>query len=67
MILLRGTGVSGGTAAGRLKFFKKTEAEIPRYKAMDSEKEWSRFDSARREAVRQIHELTEKAQELPGG
>ncbi len=67
MILLRGTGVSGGIAAGRLKLFKKTETEIPRYKAMDSEKEWNRFDSARREAVRQIHELAEKAQELPGG
>lgn len=67
MELLRGTGVSGGIAAGRLCFYKRAEKDVPRYIVGDGDREWDRFDSARREAARQIHELAEKARDTAEG
>ncbi len=67
MILIRGTGVSGGIAAGRLRFFGRPEKDVPRYTAEDGDKEWKRFDSARREAARQIRELADQAQKTADG
>ena len=60
MVLLRGIGVSGGIAAGRLSFYKRQEGDIPRYTDADSEGQWRRFDEARCEAVRQIQRLAEQ-------
>ncbi len=67
MVLLKGTGVSGGIAAGRLRFFTRPDKDVPRYTAEDGDKEWGRFDSARREAVRQIHELAEETRRTADG
>ncbi len=67
MELLRGTGVSGGIAAGRLCFYKRTEKDVPCYVTKDGDREWDRFDSARRKAARQIHELAEKARDTAEG
>lgn len=61
MTELRGKGVSGGIAVGKISFYKKDEICVKRTHVEDTAAEMERFDRAKEAAVLQLSELYEKA------
>lgn len=61
-----GKSVYDGIAIGKLKFWKKNKNEIKRYYAMDTKAEYSRFQSALKEAIFQLDKLKQKATDEVG-
>ncbi len=60
MISLKGSGVSGGIAIGKLHFPKERVIDFPLQPAENIDKEISRFESSRALAVAQLGELAVK-------
>ncbi len=60
MQIYNGKGVSGGIAIGRIRVYKR-EQHISRISVEDTEEELIRFRAAKREALRQLQLLYEKA------
>ena len=61
-----GKSVYDGIAIGRLQFWTKENSEIKKYCIPDTKIEYSRFQTALREAIRQIDVLKEKATDEVG-
>ncbi len=61
MNIIKGKGVFGGIAIGRISLYRRRENIIKRYHIDDAEAEISRFKTAKAEAIRQLKELYEKA------
>ena len=61
MRILKGTGVCGGIAFGKLYLFSKTEKTVKRTHVEDTESEISRFEKAQQEALEQLEALHDKA------
>ncbi|MDD6483705.1 MAG: phosphoenolpyruvate--protein phosphotransferase [Clostridiales bacterium] len=61
MHTIKGQGVCGGVAFGRLELLKKASKLIQRSHVEDTDKEWERFENARAKASAQLKELYEKA------
>lgn len=61
MRILKGTGVCGGIAFGKLYLFRKTEKTVKRTHVEDTESEISRFEKAQQEALEQLEALHDKA------
>lgn len=61
MITLSGKGVYGGIAIGRISFFRRNGFCVRRYTVGNVEEELKRFDRAKRQTVRELKELYEKA------
>lgn len=57
MITLKGKGVFGGIAIGKLSFFHRATEEIGRRLITDIQKEISRYESARERAAKELSEL----------
>ena len=57
MITLKGKGVFGGIAIGKLSFFHRTTEEIGRKLIKDTQKEIERYESAREKAAKELSEL----------
>ena len=65
MVTLKGKGVFGGVAIGKISFYKKPERTIKRYHVDDIDGEIHRLENANAQAVQELHALYEKAfQEL---
>ena len=61
MVVLKGKGVYGGIAIGRVSFFKRREPSVSRYTVTDTEKELQRFQAARQTATLELKKLYERA------
>lgn len=61
MIIIKGQGVCGGIAFGKLKLMKKKLNVIQRSHVEDTAAEFARFEKARDAAKEQLHALYEKA------
>lgn len=61
MITIKGQGVCGGVAFGKIELLKKASSMIQRVKVTDTESEVERFERARKKASEQLKELYEKA------
>lgn len=61
-----GKSVYDGIAIGRLQFWKKNNNEIKKFCVLDTKIEYSRFQSALREATRQLDMLKERATDEVG-
>ncbi|MBR5152724.1 MAG: phosphoenolpyruvate--protein phosphotransferase [Clostridia bacterium] len=61
MITIQGQGVCGGVAFGKLLHLKKAGSKIPRTYIQDTQKEWKRFEEARKSAEQQLDDLYQKA------
>ncbi|MCX7714773.1 MAG: phosphoenolpyruvate--protein phosphotransferase [Clostridia bacterium] len=61
MTVLKGKGVSGGIALGRLLIYEKREKNIKRYRVENAENEIKRFEDAKKEAIFQLQHLYDKA------
>jgi len=61
MITIQGQGVCGGVAFGKLVLLKKSNGRVPHTHIQDTQKEWERFELARKTAEKQLLELYEKA------
>ena len=61
MITIKGHGVCGGVAFGKLKLLKKNDNVIKNSHAENTEEEIKRFEDARIKALNQLSELYEKA------
>ena len=61
-----GKSVYDGIAIGRLQFWRKENSEIKRYCVPDTKIEYSRFQEALKEAIRQLDILKEKATDEVG-
>ena len=61
MITLSGKSVFGGTAIGKIAFYKRNEIQIKRSRVEDTEQEVKRFEAAKEKAVSQLQELHDKA------
>ncbi|MDO4943695.1 MAG: phosphoenolpyruvate--protein phosphotransferase [Ruminococcus sp.] len=61
MTELRGKGVSGGVAIGKISFYKKDEICVKRVHIDDTAAELERFDRAKEFTLLQLSELYEKA------
>lgn len=61
MKIIKGQGICGGIAFGRLKLIKKNENHIHRTHIKDPDKEISRFENAKNYATKQLDNLYEKA------
>ena len=61
MNIIKGKGVFGGIAIGRISLYRRRENIIKRYHIDDAEAEISRFKTAKAEAICQLKELYEKA------
>lgn len=57
MITLKGKGVFGGIAIGKLSFFHRTTEEIGRKLIKDTQKEIERYEAARERAAKELSEL----------
>ena len=57
MITLKGKGVFGGIAIGKLSFFHRTTEEIGRRLIKDTQKEIERYEAARERAAKELSEL----------
>jgi phosphotransferase system enzyme I (PtsI) len=67
MIILRGKGVSGGIAKGRLTFLKRKNLSVEKKPVEDASKEVDRFNSARLTASLQLDELSKQTADAIGG
>ena len=61
MLTIKGQGVCGGVAFGKLKLLKKASKIIQRTHIEDTQKELERFEKARKTASEQLKALYEKA------
>lgn len=61
MNIIKGKGVFGGVAIGRISLYRRQENIIKRYHIDDTEAEIGRFKTAKAEAIRQLKDLYEKA------
>ena len=61
MIILKGQGVCGGIAFGKIELLKKSSNQVIRTHITDTDKELKRFEAAKEKARRQLDELYEKA------
>lgn len=61
MITIKGQGVCGGVAFGKLYLLKKSANIVKREKTENTENELKRFEKAREETVRQLEGLYNKA------
>ena len=61
MNIIKGKGVFGGVAIGRISLYRRRENIIKRYHIDDTEAEIGRFKTAKAEAIRQLKDLYEKA------
>ncbi len=61
MKIIRGKGVFGAVAVGKISFFNRSDAEVVREKISSPETEIARFESAKSAAKSQLDTLYEKA------
>ena len=61
MNIIKGQGVFGGVAIGRISLYRRRDNIIKRYHIDDTEAEIGRFKTAKAEAIRQLKDLYEKA------
>lgn len=61
MIIIKGTGVFGGIAFGKLAFYKRMENVVKRRKINDVSAEINRFEKAKEMAILQLRDLYDKA------
>ena len=61
MITLKGKGVYGGIAIGRIAFFRRRGVDVRRHTVSDPQAELDRFMRAKEQALRELKELYEKA------
>ena len=61
MIIIKGKGVCGGVAFGKLEILKKSAGTVRRTHINDTEAEWKRFEEAHAEAKEQLKQLYDKA------
>lgn len=61
MVLLKGKGVFGGIAFGKLNMYRRTQHDIKRYRVENVDAEISRFEDAKKIAIVQLQTLYEKA------
>ena len=61
MNIIKGKGVFGGVAIGRISLYRRQENIIKRDHIDDTEAEIGRFKTAKAEAIRQLKDLYEKA------
>ncbi len=61
MITLKGKGVYGGIAIGRISFLRKSGLSVRRHTVADTEAELVRFTGAKTQAIKELHSLYEKA------
>ncbi len=61
MVEIKGKGVFGAAAVGRILFMSKNDAQVSREKAEDTDYEKSRFEAAKEAAIEQLDVLFEKA------
>jgi len=61
MITLKGKGVYGGIAIGRISFFRRRGVDVRRHTVSDPQAELGRFMRAKEQALRELKELYEKA------
>jgi phosphotransferase system enzyme I (PtsI) len=66
MIILQGTGVVGGVAFGKMRFWGNAAPEVTRLHIDDPSAEISRYESANIAAIAQLDELYKKAQSAVG-
>lgn len=61
MIILKGQGVCGGIAFGKIELLKKSSNQVVRTHISDTKKELERFEDAKEKARTQLDELYQKA------
>lgn len=61
MIVLKGKGVYGGIAIGKISFFRRNGVQVRRYTVTRIDEELKRFAHAKEITVKQLEELYEKA------
>ena len=61
MEIVKGKGVSGGIAFGRIFFFEREETEIKKYSVNDIESEIKRFKNAKSKAIEELKVLYRQA------
>lgn len=61
MTILKGKGVFGGIAFGKISVYNREECEIKRYRIEDTDVEIRRYESAKKIAIVQLQSLYEKA------
>ena len=61
MTILKGKGVFGGIAFGKISVYNREECEIKRYRIEDTDMEIRRYESAKKIAIVQLQSLYEKA------
>ncbi len=61
MKIIKGQGICGGIAFGRLELIKKNKNHVQRTHVKDTEKEISRFENAKNSATKQLDSLYKKA------
>ena len=61
MTILKGKGVFGGIAFGKISIYNREEFEIKRYRDEDTDSEIRRYESAKKIAIVQLQSLYEKA------
>lgn len=61
MKVIRGKGVFGAVAIGKIAFYKRRDAKVTREKSENPDKEKLRFEKAKQAAVSQLDSLYEKA------
>lgn len=66
MIEVKGTGVFGGIAFGKIAFYKRKENMVKRYHIDDVDTEIKRFEAAKLTAIQELKKLYEKALEEVG-
>ncbi len=66
MVILTGKSAFRGIAIGKIKFYKRQEKMVKRYKIEDLEAEKQRFETAKQQAIRQLDDLYQKAREDVG-
>lgn len=61
MTILKGKGVFGGIAFGKISIYNREEFEIKRYRVENTDSEIRRYESAKKIAIVQLQSLYEKA------
>lgn len=61
MVKLKGKGVYGAIAAGRVSVFKRKDIEVKRVRTENTETEIRRFAAAKEKAIEQLREIYKKA------
>lgn len=61
MEIIKGKGVFGAVAIGKIVFYKRGDIAVSREKAEDTESEKSRYGKAKQQSLSQLGELYEKA------